>query len=316
MGPTAAGKTALAMALADAMPCDLISVDSVLVYREMDIGSAKPDRETLARYPHQLIDIRDPAEAYSAAEFREDALKAIQTAVGRGRLPVLVGGTSMYFKALCQGIGDLPSADPAIRRRLEEEALQFGWGALHQRLQSLDPLAGERIHPANRQRIQRALEVIELSGRPISSFWQSGEGGDGEVDWDRPATADLPFRPLAFAVDPGERQVLHHRIAARFREMLDQGLIEEVRRLHERGDLSPELPSIRAVGYRQVWEYLEGKYDRAMLFEKGCAATRQLARRQLTWLRSWPEVTWISGGDKVSEGVLQLREHIVSIANK
>lgn len=317
MGPTAAGKTALAMALADALPCDLISVDSVLVYRGMDIGSAKPDRATLARYPHQLIDIRDPAEAYSAAEFREDALVAIQQAADRGRLPVLVGGTSMYYKALCQGLGDLPSADPMIRKRLEDEARTVGWEALHARLQALDPVAAVRIHPSNRQRIQRALEVIELSGKPMSSFWNAAEStGTGERDWDRPSPVDLPFRPLAFAVDPGDRPVLHERIGLRFRDMLNHGFIEEVRGLYGRGDLSPALPSIRAVGYRQVWEYLEGQYDYDTLIEKGCAATRQLARRQLTWLRSWPDVVWIPGGERLNEGVMRLRQHIDSIANK
>jgi tRNA dimethylallyltransferase len=260
MGPTAAGKTELAMRLFDQLPCDLISVDSVLVYRGMDIGSAKPDKATLQRYPHQLINIRDPAESYSVAEFRDDALRAIAASHAARRLPLLVGGTSMYYKALCQGIGAMPGADPVIRQRLETEAVELGWPALHVRLRALDPLAAEKIHPSNRQRIQRALEVIELSGRPLSSFWMEHTGGErGVLDWDRPASDSLPFRPLALAVNPGERKLLHQRIASRFTAMLAEGLVDEVRALQTRGDLSPALPSIRAVGYRQVWEYLVGE---------------------------------------------------------
>ncbi len=304
MGPTASGKTRLALALADALPCDLISVDSVLVYRGMDIGAAKPDSATLQRYPHQLIDIRDPAQPYSVAEFRADALAAIAQAHARGRLPVLVGGTSLYFKALCQGIAELPTSDPVVRQRLEAEAACLGWAALHERLRILDPLAAARIHPANRQRIQRALEVIELSGRPISAFWTSqGGGADGRLDWEREAGTRLPFRTLAVAVDPGPREELHQRIAERFLQMLAAGFVEEVEALRRRGDLSLALPSVRAVGYRQVWEYLDGAGTRDAMIERGTAATRQLARRQLTWLRSWPGVHWVPGAARVSAGL-------------
>lgn len=287
MGPTAAGKTDLALHLADSRPCRLISVDSVMVYRGLDIGSAKPDAATLARYPHALVDIRDPAEPYSAADFREDALRLIAEAAAAGELPVLVGGTSMYFKALCMGLGNMPTADAALRQRLEQEAAIHGWPALHARLATLDPVAASRMHPTNRQRIQRALEVIELSGRPLSSFWGADES-TGEIDWDARAHGELPFQPLAVALDVPDRQQLHERINRRFDAMLAAGLIAEVEALRQRGDLHPGLPAIRAVGYRQVWEYLEGEGSYETLRERGKAATRQLAKRQLTWLRSWP----------------------------
>lgn len=292
MGATATGKTALAMALADSLPVRLISVDSVLVYRGLDIGSAKPDPKTLAAYPHDLIDVCDPAYPFSVADFCEAARSSIQRARQEGRVPVLVGGTSMYFKALCHGLGDMPSADPAIRARLEEEAASLGWPALHARLSESDPLAAARIHPHNRQRIQRALEVLELSGKPLSSFWSAG--AEGSRQWDnRP---DAPgFRALSFAIEPGDRDILYQRINQRFDEMLAEGFIDEVRGLYGRPDLSLDLPSMRAVGYRQVWEYLAGDVTYESMVERGKAATRQLAKRQWTWMRSWEGLRWLQG---------------------
>lgn len=296
MGATASGKTALAMALSDRFPVSLISVDSVMVYRGLDIGSAKPDRETLRRYPHALVDICDPAAPYSVADFLRDSSVAIQAAHRRGRLPVLVGGTSMYFKALVHGLGDMPAADPQLRRRLEVEASEIGWPALHARLTELDPVAAAGIPPANRQRIQRALEVYELTGRPISSFWRSEEGSHDGRDWDRNATEfEKSYALMSYAIDPGSRELLYERINQRFDDMLEQGFIDEVRGLRARGDLTPDLPAIRAVGYRQVWNYLAGDYDYAQLRIRGQAATRQLAKRQWTWMRRWDGLNWLEG---------------------
>lgn len=274
MGPTASGKTALACELADRFPLGLVSVDSALVYRGLDIGAAKPDAATLARYPHALIDIRDPAQPYSAAEFRVDALAAMQRIGARGRVPLLVGGTGLYFRALQQGLSDLPEADPATRARLAAEARQLGWPAMHARLASLDPLAAARIGCNDVQRLQRALEVIELTGRPLSELQRGG------------AAAIFPWRVLKLALLPADRQVLHERIARRFDAMLAEGFLEEVRALRARGDLHADLPAIRAVGYRQAWEHLDGLADVATFRERAIFATRQLAKRQITWLRS------------------------------
>ena len=280
MGPTAAGKTALAEALADQLPADLISVDSALIYRGMDIGTGKPDAAELARYPHALIDICDPLESYSAARFRDDALQAIAKAQARQRLPVLVGGTMLYYKALIEGIAELPDADPAVRAQLEQEREQLGLPALHERLKQLDPIAGARIHPNDPQRLLRALEVIAVSGEPMSVLWQRSSG------------APAPYRFVQVGLLP-DRAWLHQRIAERFDAMLAAGLIEEVARLRDRGDLHPELPSMRCVGYRQVWDWLDARdrgqpFPVAELRERGIAATRQLAKRQYTWLRGWP----------------------------
>lgn len=274
MGPTASGKTALACELADRFPLGLVSVDSALVYRGLDIGAAKPDAATLARYPHALIDIRDPAQPYSAAEFRADALAAMQRIGARGRVPLLVGGTGLYFRALQQGLSDLPEADPATRARLAAEARQLGWPAMHARLASLDPLAAGRIGCNDVQRLQRALEVIELTGRPLSELQRGG------------AAAIFPWRVLKLALLPADRQVLHERIARRFDAMLAEGFLDEVRALRARGDLHADLPAIRAVGYRQAWEHLDGLADVATFRERAIFATRQLAKRQITWLRS------------------------------
>lgn len=274
MGPTASGKTALACALSDRFPVELVSVDSALVYRGLDIGSAKPDAATLARYPHRLIDIRDPAEPYSAADFRGDAVAAMQDITARGKLPLLVGGTGLYFRALQQGLSPLPEANPAIRERLAAEASAEGWPALHARLQRLDPTAAGRIGPNDAQRIQRALEVIELSGRPLSELQR---GGSGER---------FPWRVLKLALVPADRAPLHARIAQRLDAMLEHGFLDEVRALRSRGDLHADLPAIRAVGYRQAWEHLDGQTSAAEYRDRGIFATRQLAKRQITWLRS------------------------------
>jgi tRNA dimethylallyltransferase len=274
MGPTASGKTALACELADRFPLGLVSVDSALVYRGLDIGAAKPDAATLARWPHALIDIRDPVQPYSAAEFRDDALAAMREITAQGRVPLLVGGTGLYFRALQRGLSELPEADPAIRARLTDEAAGIGWPAMHARLARLDPAAAARIGPNDAQRLQRALEVIELSGRPLSELQRSGTG---EV---------FPWRVLKLALLPTDRRPLHARIAQRFDAMLAEGFLDEVRALRDRGDLHADLPAIRAVGYRQGWEYLDGQGDAAGFRERAIFATRQLAKRQITWLRA------------------------------
>ena len=274
MGPTASGKTALACELEDRFPVELVSVDSALVYRGLDIGAAKPDAATLARHPHALIDIRDPAQPYSAAEFRADALAAMHAITARGRVPLLVGGTGLYFRALQRGLSELPEADPALRARLTDEAARIGWPAMHARLARLDPAAAARISPNNAQRLQRALEVIALSGRPLSELQR---GGRGEA---------FPWRVLKLALLPADRAPLHARIAERFDAMLAAGFLDELRTLRARGDLHADLPAIRAVGYRQGWEHLDGQSDAAGFRERAIFATRQLAKRQITWLRA------------------------------
>lgn len=280
MGPTASGKTALALALCEHYPFEIVSVDSALVYRGMDIGTAKPEPHELARAPHHLIDILDPSESYSAADFRADALRLIREIRARGRIPLLVGGTMLYFKVLREGIADLPAADPVLRAEILERARREGWPALHRELERVDPEAAARLHPNHSQRIQRALEVFRLTGKPLSVLQREQAGAPV-----------LPMLNLALA--PARREVLHQRIALRFEQMLEQGFIEEVERLRGRGDLHPDLPSMRAVGYRQVWNYLDGACDRAQLLEQGTIATRQLAKRQFTWLRQWPDLQWI-----------------------
>ena len=274
MGPTASGKTALACSLADRFPVDLISVDSALVYRGLDIGSAKPTATELQRYPHALIDIRDAAEPYSAADFRADALVAMKAADERGRVPLLVGGTGLYFRALQRGLSDLPEADPAVRERLGAEAAAVGWGAMHARMAVLDPVAGERIRPGDAQRIQRALEVMELTGRTLTELHAAT------------TREPFPWRVLKLALLPDDRRHLHERIARRFDAMISDGFLDEVRGLRDRSDLHPDLPAIRAVGYRQAWEFLDGQGDATNFRDRGIYATRQLAKRQITWLRS------------------------------
>lgn len=273
MGPTAAGKTDLAVECVERFGCELISVDSALVYREMDIGTAKPDAETLKRAPHKLIDIIDPSESYSAANFREDALREIQSTLSRGKTPVLVGGTMLYYKTLQEGLSELPQANESIREQLEADARQYGWQKMHDRLAKIDPVSAERIHPNDPQRIQRALEVYEISGKTLTEFWQAQ------------TSQSLPYNILKIAFFPENRALLRERIALRFHHMLELGFIEEVEALRARGDLHLELPSMRCVGYRQVWEYLDGSMGFEEMKEKGITATRQLAKRQMTWLR-------------------------------
>jgi len=281
MGPTAAGKTDTAMALHERLGHELISVDSAMVYRGMDIGSAKPSTAELARAPHHLIDIRDPAEPYSAADFREDAIELMRQISAAGRVPLLVGGTMLYYKRLIEGVANLPSADPVIRQQLETQWQYEGLESLHKRLAEVDAVSAQRIHPNDPQRLIRALEVYYASGRPMSELWAEQQ----------PET--FPWRVLSIALAPSDRGLLHQRIAKRFELMMDEGLINEVTALKKRNDLHLGLPAMKSVGYRQVWEYLEGEYDYATLVERGIIATRQLAKRQLTWLRSWPSLEWV-----------------------
>ncbi len=282
MGPTASGKSALAIELATRYPFEIVNVDSAQVYRGMDIGTAKPDAATRAAVPHHLIDIRDPAEPYSAADFREDALAAIADILSRRRLPLLVGGTMLYFRALKKGLAGMPPADPAIRKKISAMAERDGWPAVHGRLEAVDPETAARVHRNDPQRLQRALEIYEISGRPMSR-WHDAEH-------DR-----FPYDLCEIAIVPMDRDALHRRIRERFERMLDDGFIDEVRVLHERRDLHEELPSIKAVGYRQIWQYLGGKLDFDAMWEKAITATRQLAKRQLTWLRSWEDLQKIDG---------------------
>jgi tRNA dimethylallyltransferase len=273
MGPTATGKTALACALAARFPLALVSVDSALVYRGLDIGAAKPDAATRLRHPHALIDIRDPAEPYSAADFRNDALAAMTAIAREGKVPLLVGGTGLYFRALALGLSDLPDADAGVRARIADEAERAGWPALHEKLRALDADAAARIGPDDAQRIQRALEVVELTGRPMTAQFAS-------------APSRPPWRILKLALVPRDRTHLHERIARRFDAMLADGFLDEVGALRRRGDLHADLPAVRAVGYRQAWAHLDGESDAPTFRQRAIAATRQLAKRQATWLRS------------------------------
>ncbi len=277
IGPTACGKTQTAMMLADHVPqVDLISVDSAMVYRGLDIGTAKPTADELVRYPHALVDVADPSEVYSAARFVDDADRLVRTSLERGRVPVLVGGTMLYFNAFKSGLNALPSADPETRESIAARGEREGWPALHRELERIDPRAAAGIEPQNRQRIQRALEVFELTGRPISAFWNE----------DRAGFADRFDAPLIeTAIVPTDRADLHRRIAERIEGMLERGLVDEVRGLRERADLSLDCPAMRAVGYRQVWQFLDGRYDESEMIDRLNAATRQLAKKQLTWLR-------------------------------
>jgi len=280
MGPTAAGKTALAMALCEYFPLDVVSVDSSQIYRGMDIGTAKPSREELNRVPHRLIDIRDPSERYSAAEFREDALREMDDITRRGRVPLLVGGTLFYFRSLEQGLSHLPAAVPELRVRLEQEARAVGWPALHERLQQIDPVSAARIGRNDRQRIQRALEIYQSTGIPPSEL-------------NRQPRAGLPYRPIRLMVCPPDRAVLHERIERRYHAMLEAGFMAEVEALFRRGDLGPDLPSMRTVGYRQAWLYLSGQINYYEMVQRAIEATRQFAKRQLTWLRSERSLVWV-----------------------
>ncbi|WP_076998075.1 tRNA (adenosine(37)-N6)-dimethylallyltransferase MiaA [Variovorax sp. KK3] len=302
-GPTASGKTAAALAIARSRPVEIVSVDSALVYRGMDIGTAKPSAAEQAEVPHHLIDIRDPREPYSAAAFVADARRLLAEIRARGRLPLLVGGTMLYFKALADGIDAMPAADPEVRRRIEAESAAEGWPAMHARLAAVDAVTAARLAPNDSQRIQRALEVWLTSGRPLSSFHAAAAR--------EPGGAGLP--PIAlFSLEPTERAWLHERIAARFDAMLAAGFLDEVMALRARGDLDPDLPSMRSVGYRQAWEALDGAWPLPELRERGIAATRQLAKRQITWLRSMPTRRLVPA--EAPDAVARIVEHVGGIA--
>ncbi len=292
MGPTCAGKTGLAVELVRRFPLEIISVDSTQVYRGLDIGTAKPDQATLVEAPHRLLDFRDPAQPYSAAEFCRDARSEIDAIHAQGRVPLLVGGTMLYFRALLWGLAPLPEADPELRARLDARAAHRGWPALHRELAEVDPETAARLNPEDGQRLQRALEVYELTGVPLSEHHRQHRYAVELSNSGGAAASTFPFRVLPMTVAPHERARLHARIEERFHAMLSQGLVREVQRLRQRGDLHPELPALKSVGYRQVWQYLDGDYDDARMVERGLVATRQLAKRQLTWLRGWPELEW------------------------
>lgn len=284
MGPTASGKTALAIALRQKLPVDIISVDSALIYRGMDIGTAKPDANEQSFAPHRLIDILDPAFPYSAADFRRDALNAMEEITAAGRIPLLVGGTMLYFKALLEGLSPLPSANSDVRAEIEKKAAEQGWEAIHKELALVDPVAAQRIHPNDPQRLSRALEVYLISGKTMTELTKiSGES--------------LPYDVYQFAIAPKDRNVLHQRIEARFKQMLTCGFEDEVKSLYERGDLHEDLPSVRCVGYRQMWSYLSGEIDYDEMVYRGICATRQLAKRQITWLRGWNDIHWLDSED-------------------
>jgi tRNA dimethylallyltransferase len=280
MGPTASGKTALAISLLEHLPVEIISVDSALIYRGMDVGTAKPTEVELREAPHRLIDLLDPSEAYSAADFRADALREMAEITARNKIPLLVGGTMMYFKALLEGLSPLPPADSAIRQRIETQAAEHGWDSLHDQLREIDPVAAVRIHPNDPQRLSRALEVFYISGKTLTELTKvSGES--------------LPYSVHQFAIAPTRRELLHERIEQRFSQMLLNGFEDEVRTLIARGDLHTDLPSMRCVGYRQMWSYLSGETDYDEMVYRGVCATRQLAKRQMTWLRGWEGVEWL-----------------------
>ena len=284
MGPTASGKTALAMALSDALPCDIISVDSALVYRNMDIGTAKPTADELSKYPHSLINLRDATQSYSAADFCQDALAEIAKIRANNRIPLLVGGTMMYFKSLIEGISPLPAANSDVRQQIEKEASEQGWEAMHKQLAQIDPVSAQRIHPNDPQRLIRAIEVFRLTGNTLTQLTQTkGDKLEGNI--------------LQFAITPKERSTLHTRIELRYQQMITQGFEQEVIELKKRNDLHENLPAIRCVGYRQMWQYLNGEYDHNEMVFRGICATRQLAKRQLTWLRSWPDLHWLITDD-------------------
>ena len=296
MGPTASGKTELAIRLREYLPVDIISVDSTQVYRGMDIGTAKPSADILALAPHRLLDIRDPAEAYSVGEFMVDARRHIDEITASGRIPLLVGGTMLYFRALIDGLAELPPANPAIRAQIEQQAAERGWPYMHGLLAEVDPITADKVHPNHSQRIARALEVFQITGTPLSELiarQKQGIAGRRSISDD--------YRVVQLALIPPDRELLHSAIEQRFLEMLSSGLVAEVEQLFARNDLSVDLPSMRAVGYRQVWAYLAGECGYEEMVERGIAATRQLAKRQMTWLRKWPDVVCVNAR-KVENG--------------
>ncbi len=293
MGPTAAGKTALAVELAARFPVELINADSALIYCGLNIGAARPSDAVLARAPHRLLGIRDVTTPYSVAEFREDALNAIDDSHAAGKVPLLVGGTMLYYKALLEGLADLPSADQTLRAGYEAKAAELGWPALHQRLAEVDAPTAARLAPNDSQRIQRALEVFDLTGVPLSEHHRRHKASVQLLDSGGQGTSAFPYNVQAFAVAPQARATLHQRIAERFDVMLEQGLINEVKHFYQQSGVHRDLPAMRAVGYRQVWDYLSGECDYDTMKAKALVATRRLAKRQLTWLRSWPDVNWL-----------------------
>ena len=298
MGPTAAGKTQFAMDLSDCFSGTLINVDSAQVYRGMDIGTGKPDATTRRRYPHRLMDIRDPSEIYSASQFRADAIQEMSDALVRGKTPVLVGGTMLYFKVLRDGLAAMPNGNPRVRKQIETLAAESGWETVHAELKKVDPESAARIHANDPQRLQRALEVFLLTGKSLTALHRENHD-----------PAELPCRLYFVAIQPTDRAVLHNRIAERFRRMLSEGLIEEVRALYERGDLNLSMSSMKSVGYRQIWQYLAGEFTHGEMIEKSIVATRQLAKRQLTWLRGWPALRPLGEPDKNSiDAVLKILE--------
>jgi tRNA dimethylallyltransferase len=300
IGPTASGKTALAFELATRLPCDIISIDSAQVFRDMNIGTAKPDAATLARFPHRLIDLITPEQRYSAAQFRSDALSEMKDITASGRIPLLVGGTMLYVKALREGLADLPQADADLRAQIDAEAATNGWPTLHAELAQLDPDTAARLKPNDAQRIQRAIEILRLTGRTLGSFFAEQKNGA------------LPFRLVTLALVPGNRSELHRRIEQRFGAMLTTGLVDEVKMLRQKYRLDAGLPSMRCVGYRQVWEMLEGRIPRNELRERGVFATRQLAKRQLTWLRSMDDLQIIDplASDLTAKGLAVVEAHL------
>jgi tRNA dimethylallyltransferase len=297
MGPTASGKTDLAVKLVERLPLEIISVDSAMIYKGMDIGTAKPDAQTLQRAPHRLIDFLDPVEAYSAARFCDDALHEIEEIRQAGKIPLLVGGTMMYFRSLLQGLADLPAADEVLRAELLAEGESVGWQELHRQLAEVDPAAARRIHQNDPQRISRALEVFRITGIPLSQ-------------WQKQSRFELPYQPVLIGLVASDRSELHARIARRFEQMLSSGLVEEVRGLFARTDLDLDKPAMRSVGYRQVWQYLDGELDYQEMLQNGIAATRQLAKRQLTWLRSMPNL------EKIDYLINGLDEKVLKVINK
>lgn len=303
MGPTASGKTALACDFYERLNCELISVDSALVYKDMNIGTAKPTAEELEQYPHHLIDIRDPADPYSAADFRKDALTLMADITARGKVPVLVGGTMLYFKFLLEGSAKLPNADDKIRGDIEKLVAEHGKQHIHELLKKVDPESAERLNPNDPQRVQRAYEVFLISGKTLTQHWAEQE--------EQPLT----YNVIQFAIAPQERKTLHERIELRFNQMIEHGFIDEVKAMHARGDLKEDLPSVRAVGYRQVWDFLEGRIDSEEMIFKGVVATRQLAKRQMTWLRGWDNLHWLDSLDaQLSHNALSVLEKEMDLA--
>jgi len=302
MGPTASGKTGLAVEIAQHLGTEIISVDSVLVYRGMDIGTAKPSMIERGGIKHHLIDILDPAESFSTAAFREHALQLMSEITEKGMIPLLTGGTMLYFNILFKGLADLPAANEVVRQKINEQAKTIGWAAMHEKLAEIDPVSAERIHPNDPQRIQRALEVFEISGEPISHWHVIAE------------QKQIPFKKIKIVIAPDDRKLLHDRIASRFNQMLELGFVDEVTKLFHRGDLTEKMPSVRAVGYRQIWAYLKGDYDYAKMVEKGIVATRQLAKRQITWLRRETDAKWfVNHQENLSGRVIELLQSKINI---